>query len=91
MTYRGRQTINFGKLLIAIGVGVIVALAVVFFAIAAAMGDCALNEDGSGCEYDGLVRFLMFPGSLLVAFVVMFVLIKWVTKTKDDVLQDPDR
>ena len=85
MTYRGRPTINFGKLLIAIGVGVIVALVVVGFAIAAAMGDCTLNEDGSGCENEGLVRFLMFPGSLLVAFVAMFVLIKWFTKTKKDV------
>lgn len=85
MAYRGRPTINLGKLLIAIGVGVIVALVVVFFAIAAAMGDCALNADGSGCENDGLMRFLMFPGSLLVAFVVMFILIKWVTKTNYDV------
>ena len=85
MTYRGRPTIGFGKLIIAIGAGAVVALVVVFFAISAAMGNCTLNEDGSGCENDGLVRFLMFPGSLLVAFVVMFVLIKWVTKTKDDV------
>ena len=85
MTYRDRPTISFGKLLVAIGVGAIVAFVVVALAITAAMGDCTLNEDGSGCENDGLVRFLMFPGSLPVAFVVMFVLIKWVAKTKNDV------
>ena len=85
MSYTGRPNVNFGKLLIAIAFGLLLAVLVVGFAVAASMGECSPSPDGSGCENDWLVRLLMFPGSLIVAFIAMYTLIKWTTKTDIDV------
>jgi hypothetical protein len=35
----------------------------------AALGDCPRNEDGTGCENQGLIDFLLFPGSLILVIV----------------------
>ena len=85
MSYRERQTANFMKVLVTTAVGLIIAVLVVFFAIAAAMGDCAPNPDGTGCENDGLMRFLMFPGSLVIGSIILFFLFRWTTRSQTDV------
>jgi hypothetical protein len=56
---------------------------VVFLWIGAAIGQCAQNEDGTGCEYYGLLRFLMFPGSAIVGMFLMIVVIYRMQKGKE--------
>ena len=69
MSFLDRPTVPF-KFKIGCLLYVVTAVAVSgFLLVGAAMGDCAPNMDGSGCEHDGLVRFAMFPGSLIL-FVV---------------------
>jgi len=50
--------------------------------IGAAMGDCFPDIDGTGCEHDGLIRFLMFPGSLILLFITGFFAARLVMKDK---------
>jgi hypothetical protein len=38
--------------------------------VGAALGDCAEGPDGLGCENDGVIKFLMFPGSLILVIVI---------------------
>jgi hypothetical protein len=51
--------------------------------ISASMGHCAANEDGSGCENDGLIKFLMFPGSLILLIAIGIFAAWRVTKDRD--------
>ena len=60
---------------------VIGGLTVSYLLLIAALGDCAPNEDGSGCENDELIKLAMFPGSLMV-FVLLGLLTAW-TVTRD--------
>ncbi|WP_292632869.1 MULTISPECIES: hypothetical protein [unclassified Novosphingobium] len=56
---------------------------VAFLLVGAAMGDCAPNADGTGCENDGLIRFLMFPGSLILLIAIGIFAARRVTKDRD--------
>jgi hypothetical protein len=47
------------------------------------MGDCAPRADGTGCENDGLVRFLMFPGSLIVLIAIGIFAARRMMKDRD--------
>jgi len=56
---------------------------VLFMMVGAAMGDCPINEDGSGCEHDQLIKFIMFPGSLVVFLVFGIFFARYVTRDKN--------
>jgi hypothetical protein len=43
---------------------------VVVCGIAAALGDCTKHDDGTGCEHDGLIKAMLFPGSLLLVISI---------------------
>jgi hypothetical protein len=58
----------------AVGLGL--ALVNGFLLFNAAMGDCAPNPDGTGCENDSVERFLMFPVFLILS-VVIGVIAAW--------------
>jgi len=58
------------------------AVVVVLF-VGAAMGDCAPSAHGMGCENDGLIRFLMFPGSLILLIAIGIFAARRVTKDRD--------
>jgi hypothetical protein len=55
----------------------------VFMVVGAAMGDCPPNVNGAGCENDGVIKFLMFPGSLFVLTTVGIFAAWRVTKDRD--------
>jgi hypothetical protein len=55
-------------------------IAVGYALLVAALGDCAPKIDGSGCEFDGLIRFLFFPGSLIISVIGGFVLVRYMMK-----------
>jgi hypothetical protein len=79
MSYRGRPTLRFGRLLIAIPICLLASVAVFVAMIAAGMGDCEVNGEVVGCDR-GLLGLLMFPGSLLAFAVIIFLLARWVTR-----------
>jgi len=54
-----------------------------FLLVGAAMGDCAPAADGTGCENSGIVRFLMFPGSLILLIAIGIFAARRVTKDRD--------
>jgi hypothetical protein len=39
--------------------------------VGAAMGNCAPDPDGTGCENDALIRWWMSPGFLYVSMAIM--------------------
>jgi hypothetical protein len=51
--------------------------------VGAAMGHCATDADGTGCENDGLIKFLMFPGSLIVLVMIGLFAAWRVTRDRD--------
>jgi len=58
----------------------IVAILVVGFCLLlAAMGhnECSYEPELPGCEWDGVRRFLLFPGSLIIAIVGGVFLARW--------------
>lgn len=63
--------------------GLVGAFVSAIFLVGAAMGDCAPAEDGMACENDALIRFLMFPGSLILLIVIGIFAAWRVTKDKD--------
>jgi hypothetical protein len=68
-----------GRLLIAIPVCFVLFLVVCFCILVTAMGDCEENGQVVGCD-KGLLGLLMFPGSLILATGLTFLLAKWVVK-----------
>ena len=60
--------------------GLIGCAIVAFMLVGAAMGDCAPSYDGTGCEHAGLIRFLMFPGSLILFVVIGIIAARHVMK-----------
>ncbi len=44
--------------------------------ILAALGHCAPNEDGTGCENDGLLKFVAFPGTAIF-FLILGTAMIW--------------
>jgi hypothetical protein len=67
---------------IAFGVLALVLVCVAFFL--AAMGDCPINNDGTGCENDGIKRFLLFPGSAVIALPSVFLVARWAMRNERD-------
>jgi hypothetical protein len=63
--------------------GLIGCVVVAFLLVGAAMGDCAPRADGTGCENDGLVRFLMFPGSPILLIAIGIFAARRMMKDRD--------
>ena len=57
---------------------------VLLMLLGAAMGDCADGPGGAGCENDGVSRFLMFPGSLILVIVIGIFLARWAVRSEND-------
>ncbi|MBM0168934.1 hypothetical protein JNO53_02460 [Altererythrobacter sp. C41] len=51
--------------------------------IGAALGDCASSPGGYGCRHDGLVKFAMFPGTLIVILAGGILLARHMMKDRD--------
>jgi len=62
---------------------VVGSLAVTFFLFGAALGHCPVDDAGRGCEYDDLVKFAMFPGSLILFLVGGVWLARHVLRDRD--------
>ncbi|WP_294261317.1 hypothetical protein [uncultured Sphingomonas sp.] len=63
--------------------GIVGAIIVGLLAVGAALGHCAPQPDGTGCENSGLIDFLMFPGSLIVALLGGIWLARFVTRDRN--------
>ena len=74
---------SYSKMIGCFVFGLIGCFVVVFLLFGAAIGDCAPRVDGTGCENDGLIKFLMFPGSLVVLIIIGIFAAWRVTKDKD--------
>ncbi|CAO1652879.1 hypothetical protein [Parasphingorhabdus sp. NYA22] len=48
----------------------------------AALGDCAPGPDETGCENDGLAKFVAFPGLQILLFIGGVLLVRHMTKDK---------
>ncbi len=65
------------------GLATILAVLNLWLLAGAAMGHCAPNADGTGCEDDALVRWLMFPGFLFVSLAILAFAAWLVVKRRD--------
>ena len=77
MSFSDRHTIPPLKAAGCVLYAVLGTLLVMFLLVGAALGHCAPNPDGTGCENDGLIKFLMFPGSLILVVLGGVVLARW--------------
>ena len=64
-------------------IGLIGCAVVLVLFVGAALGDCAPNADGTGCENSGLIRFLMFPGSLIMLIAIGIFAARRMMKDRD--------
>jgi hypothetical protein len=48
----------------------------------AALGHCVPAPDGTGCENDGLFKFMLFPGSLILVVIGGILLARYMTKDR---------
>jgi hypothetical protein len=83
VSFGDRPTIRKGRAIGCMVYCIVATALVVFLLFGAAMGDCPLNDDGTGCENDGLIKFLMFPGSLIVVIVAGLFLTRWAMRDDD--------
>jgi hypothetical protein len=56
---------------------------VLLMLLGASMGQCASDINGTGCENEGLISFLMFPGSLILLIAVGIYASWRVTKDRE--------
>ncbi len=75
MSFASQPTMSLPAKLGCFAVGLVLVGLSMLFLTGAAMGHCAPEADGSGCEYDGLIKFMMFPVFPIasVIFMVWFV------------------
>jgi len=57
-------------------------LAGAFGILFSALGDCASGPDGTGCENDGLAKFVAFPGLQILLFIGGVMFVRHMTKDK---------
>jgi hypothetical protein len=84
VSFSDEPTIRPAKKLGCILYCVVATLFVLLMLPGAAMGDCADGPNGAGCENDGFIRFLMFPGSLILVIVVGIFLARWAMRNEND-------
>ena len=49
----------------------------------AALGHCAPQADGTGCENDALIKFIAFPGTAILFFVIGILMMKYFMRDKN--------
>ncbi|MBQ0772943.1 hypothetical protein [Parasphingorhabdus sp.] len=54
----------------------------VFGILFSALSHCAPNPDGSGCENDGVAKFIAFPVLPILLFIGGVLLVRHMTKDK---------
>ena len=83
MSFGDRPSIPKGKQVGCVLIGLIGAFLSAFLLAGAAMGQCARDADGTGCENEGWIKFAMFPGSLIVLALVGIFMAYRVTRDRD--------
>ena len=83
MSFSDRPGIPLRTQLGCLATGLFGALLSAFLFLVAVMGHCAPDADGTGCANDGLIKFAMFPGSLIFLIVVGMFMAYRVTKDRD--------
>ena len=84
MSFSDKPAYDQTRMLGCIAFGVLALVLVFVGFIGAAMGDCPINDDGTGCENDGIKRFLLFPGSVLIAIPAVFLVARWAMRNERD-------
>ena len=62
------------------GLGIIV---VFFGLILGVLGHCAPHPDGTGCENDGLIKFIAFPGTAILFVSIGILVIRFFMRGKE--------
>jgi hypothetical protein len=65
--------------------GLVSSVVVGFLFLLAALGhnECSYEPSLPGCEWDGVRRFLLFPGSLVAAIVGAILVARWAIRDDD--------
>ncbi len=83
MSFSDRPTLTgpqkFGCFIVA-AVGIVVTF---MGLILAALGHCAPEADGTGCESDGIIKFIAFPGTAIFFLVLGAQMIWFFMRDKD--------
>jgi hypothetical protein len=82
VSFSDRPALSTGKKVGCLLIGLIEIMVIGCLMLVAALGDCAPNVDGSGCENDELWKTLMFPGSFIFALVFNFIFIRWLMRNR---------
>jgi hypothetical protein len=82
VSFGDHPALSTGKKVGCFAYGVFGTIFVLVCLMGAALGDCPRNEDGTGCENQGLVDFLLFPGSL-IAVIIGGVFLAWFLMRED--------
>ncbi|MCJ2188244.1 hypothetical protein [Novosphingobium beihaiensis] len=83
MSYGDGGNSDLAKHVGCIALGLLGSAFVIMMLFGAVAGDCAPNADGTGCENDGSINFLMFPGSLILLIGIGIFAAWRVTKDRD--------
>ncbi len=83
MSYRDRPTMT-GRQKLGCAVVASVGIIVLFFGlILAALGHCAPHPDGTGCENDGMIKFIAFPGTAILFVSIGILMIRFFMRDKE--------
>ena len=83
MSFSDENPMSTRRAIGCVGLAFVLAALNIWLAAGAALGGCAPRADGTGCENDGLVRWLMFPGFMFVSIAIL-VLAGWLTRKRKD-------
>ena len=83
MSFSEEPSLTRGQKIGCIICGFVTLIIVINGLMFASLGHCAAEYHGSGCEYDGLIKFIMLPGSLIAAIVGGILLMKYMMKDRD--------
>jgi hypothetical protein len=76
LSFSDQPSLTIGQKLGCAVYGLIGVTFTVFGIMLGALGHCAPNEDGTGCENDALMKFLFYP-VIPILFIVGGIILAW--------------
>ncbi len=82
MSFSERPSISNSRKIGCIAYGIGSALVILFCWGLAALGhnECSYEPNAPGCEWDETRRYLLFPGSLVLAAIGSWLVVRWAMK-----------
>ncbi len=82
MSFGDKPSLTIGQKVGCLAYGLVAFIIVTNGLIFVSTGHCAPEYDGTSCEYDGLTKFIIFPGSLIASIVGGIFLVRYMMKDR---------